>query len=571
MFVRVTRTRNSPRQSVKVVESVRKGYQVKQVMVLHVGIAANARELEKLKSIGNAFIAEEECRRQQQSPQHACLEAATVKERLTTLEKRLALKKRGRKPVMTLQDVTAKDRLSLAELVEEKRVIEGIHEVAGHVYAQLGYDQLLTRPRDQALLKDLVLMRLAEPCSKLRSQQILDMRFAKRHDLDAIYRVMDKLYPKISTVKQYTFQRTQKVVPDTIDILFFDCTTLYFESTQTDGLRALGYSKDHRFNTTHVVLALATNSDGLPIGYELFEGNKAEVKTLLSCLEEWKTLFHIQSVCFVADRAMMSEENLKLLEAEGHQYVVAAKLRILPRALQADFFQEKNYRAEQLGDTLGWIGEFDYKTRRLIVSYKIERAHRDAHQRDQVLVKLKKRLGEGGDTQRLITNQGVKKYTRSDQSVTYLDEEKIAEDRQWDGLHGVITNIRDQPAAGILARYHCLWKIEESFRINKHTLSMRPIYHFKPERIRAHIALCFMAFSVLRHMEYTVKLTQKISLAVLLDELEQVQASYYRHTPSDKLYRMPGKFSHTAAKIYKAFQLQRNNHAQVVQYSDEIM
>lgn len=566
MFVRVTRTRNSPRQSVKVVESIREGYQVKQVMVLHVGIAANEMEVEKLKYIGKEFIAAEERRRQQQSSQHHLLDPATVKEHLAMIEKQLARKNRGRKPVVTLEEVMSEDRVSLSELVEEKRTIEGIHEVAGHVYEQLGYEQLLVRPKDQALLKDLVLMRLAEPCSKLKSQQLLDKRFAKAHDLDAIYRVMDKLYPAIGDVKRSTFQRTQKIAPDTIDILFFDCTTLYFESMETDTLRAFGYSKDHRFNTTQVVLALATNGDGLPIGYELFAGNKAEVKTLLNCLEEWKKCFDIQSVCFVADRAMMSDENLSLLEAQGHHYVVAAKLRTLPKSLQTEFFQEKNYQAEYLDGSLGWVGEFDYKSRRLVVSYKADRARKDMHQRDQIIEKLKKRLGEGGETKRLITNHGVKKYTCSENSVTRIDAEKIAHDAQWDGLHGVITNIRDKSAAEILARYHRLWKIEESFRINKHTLSMRPIYHFKPERIHAHIALCFMAFSVLRHMEYTVKLTQKISLEVMLDELLQVQASFYRHTPSDKLYRMPGKFTQTAAKIYKAFQLSRNNHAQVVRY-----
>ena len=127
-------------------------------------------------------------------------------------------------------------------------------------------------------------MRLANPSSKLKSQSLLEKRYARTHDLDAIYRLMDKLFPQIEALKKLTFEKTKKTIPGTIDLLFFDCTTLYFESTQTDELRAFGYSKDHRFNTTQVVLALATNSDGLPIGYELFEGNKAEVKTLLFVL-----------------------------------------------------------------------------------------------------------------------------------------------------------------------------------------------------------------------------------------------------------------------------------------------
>jgi transposase len=569
MYVRVTSTRNSPRKSIKVVESIREGYKVKQVMVLHVGIASDEKQIEKLKQLGKEFIVEETLRRRNNSQQLSLLVPAAAKEYLHGLEKRIEQKNRGRKPVIKLEDVTAEDRVSLSELIEEKRVIEGIHDVAGHVYDQFGYSQLLKRSKDQALLKDLVLTRLAEPTSKLKTQQILDKRFSRTHDLDTIYRLMDKLYPKISLIKQRTFERTKKILPDSIDILFFDCTTLYFESVETDELRAFGYSKDHRFNTTQVVLALATNSDGLPIGYELFEGNKAEVKTLLACLEEWKKLFDIKSVCFVADRAIMSDDNLAALEEQGHQYVIAAKLRTLPKILQAELFSEGQYKTAMLNGGLGWVGEFEYKTRRLIVSYKTDRARKDAHQRQQVIDKLKKRLGEKGNTQRLITNQGVKKYTRSENSITTLDHEKIAQDASWDGLHGVITNIHAEEACEVLARYGRLWKIEESFRINKHTLSMRPIYHFKPERIKTHIALCFMTFSVLRHMEYQIKLTQKISLETVLDELTYVQASYYRHTPSDTLYRMPGRFSQTASKIYKAFQLQRNNHAQRVVHTHE--
>lgn len=563
MYIRVTSTPNSPRKSVKVVESIRTGFKVKQVMVLHVGIASNEDEIEKLKQIGRAFIAQEQLRREKNSPQTSLFDNETVEERLNHIKKNLEQKKRGRKPAAKLQDVTADDQISLADLIEEKRVVEGFHDVAGHVYDLMGYATLLKHNKDNEILKDLVLMRLAQPSSKLRAKQLLEDRFSKKHDLDSLYRTLDKLYPTISALKQKTFDRTKKLVPETVDILFFDCTTLYFESTETDDIRRFGYSKDHRFNTTQVVLALATNSDGLPIGYELFEGNKAEVKTLLACLDSWREWLKIQSVCFVADRAMMSEDNLKRLEQSNHHYVIAAKLRSLPKKLISDILDEKRYQAQMINDDFGWIGEFEHNTRRLIVSYKSKRAHRDVYQRDQIIQKLAKQIGHSGDTKKLITNQGAKKYTRSEDSMTVIDQSKIEQDAGWDGLHGVITNIQEEEATVLLARYARLWKIEESFRINKHTLSMRPIYHFKPERIKAHIALCFMAFSVLRNMEYQIKLTQKISLDVMLDELAHVQASFYRHIPTGKVYRMPGKFTHNASKIYKAFQLQRNNRAQV--------
>lgn len=668
MYIRVTSTPKSPRKSVKVVESIREGFKVKQVMIHHVGIAADEKEIEKLKQLGLAFIANEQLKREKASNQSSLFDSESAAQRLKDIEKSTPKPslKQGRKPNLTIRDVTQQDLISLADLVEEKRVVEGIHEVAGHVYEQMGYDQLLPREKDRDLLKDLVLMRLANPGSKLKAQQILQDRFAKAHDLNAIYRLMDKLYPKIGELKSTTFRRTQQLIPRAIDILFFDCTTLYFEPVETDELRQFGYSKDHRFNTTQLVLALATTGDGLPIGYELFEGNKAEVKTLLDCLSSWKSMFNIASVCFVADRGMMSDENLKALEEQECQYVVAAKLRGLPEELKSEILLEKNYQPQSFIDHLGWVGEFKYTqgenrieiafeelkqelkeetlyvqvyrdegnpilkfkihnhleqpkyldevqsgelkriiheyepdfltgkskkrikvtrtgkkaqiflkmiplcslaaSRRLVVSYKTDRARRDGHQRHQIIEKIKKRLGFEGDTQKLITNQGVKKYTKSDQSQTVLDTEKINNDAQWDGLHGVVTNIQSDQESGvtILMRYTRLWKIEESFRLNKHTLSMRPIYHFKPERIKAHIALCYMAFSVLRHMEYVVKITQKISPETMIDELFHVQSSIHRHTPTQKLYRLPGKFSQQASKIYKAFQINRVNHAQEI-------
>src|SRR3990167_5511517 len=554
MYIRVTSTPKSPRKSVKVVESIREGFKVKQVMIHHVGIASTDAEIDKLKQLGLEFIAHEQLRREKASGQLSLFPDDTPQERLQAIQKSPS-KKRGRKPLTRLADLADDEMIAIKNLVEEQRVVDGLHDIGGHVFSQLGYDQILSGKKDTELLRDIILMRIANPGSKFKAQRILANRFAHTHDLDAIYRMMDKLFPKIDAVKTKTFNRAQQLIPETIDILFFDCTTLYFESTDTDDLRRFGYSKDHRFNTTQVVLALATNSDGLPLGYELFEGNKAEVGTLLACLESWKKQFNIGSVCFVADRAMMSETNLSALEAAGHQYVVAAKLRVMSDELKADILSDKHYHATLLADELAWTGEFSYKNRRLIVSYKNSRARRDAVQREQVVNKIKKTLGSAGNTQKLITNNGVKKFTKTEETRTILDETKIAADMAWDGLHGVVTNIQDKSHAEILGRYARLWKIEESFRLNKHTLSMRPIFHFKTERIHTHIAICYMAFAVLRHMEYVVNLTQKVSPQFILEELMEVQSSILKDTATGKHYRMPGRFSHTASKIYKAFNI----------------
>lgn len=567
MFIRVTSTPNSPRKSVKVVASIREGFKVKQVMIHHVGIAATEAEIEKLKQLGREFIAHEQLKIEGKSRQLSLFEKDASEQRLQRIIENEALKtsqKRGRKVATKLADIPDGETVNIKNLVEESRVIDGIHDVAGHVFDQLGYGDLMARKRDRELLRDVVLMRLASPGSKFKAQRILGSRFLRTHDLDAIYRMMDKLLPKIGSMKEKTFQRAQKLIPEAIDILFFDCTTLYFESTDTDELRRFGYSKDHRFNTTQVVLALATNSDGLPLGYELFEGNKAEVGTLVSCLESWEKQFNIESVCFVADRAMMSEANLNLLNSKGYQYIIAAKLRGMKDALKKEILSEKNYRAEVIGDEFGWSGEFSCNTNRLVVSYKSGRAKRDIYQREQIVKKINKTLGSEGDTEKLITNKGVKKFTKTEKSQTILDNQKIIDDAAWDGLHGVITNIKNMPASELLRRYARLWKIEESFRLNKHTLSMRPIFHFRTDRIHTHIAICYMAFTVLRHMEYVVNLTQKISPQMMLEELMEIQSSILQDTSTGKRYRIASRFSHNASKIYKAFNLTRDNHTKAI-------
>lgn len=557
MFIRVNKTPNSPRKSIQVVESIRVGNKVKQKIVRYVGIALNDEEEQKLKDMAQEYIATLMAKRINSDKQISLL-PPTKSEVLKYVKA-----KKGRKPRKRLEDILPPSKVKLDEVKEQQRIIEGVHEVGNAVYDSLGYNTILQK-RDDNILRDLVLTRLANPASKYKSQRILSRQFGKVHDLDAIYRMMDKLYGEIDKVKICTFEHMRGLFPHKVDLVLFDVTTLYFESTEVDDLRRFGYSKDCRFNTTQVVLALATNEDGLPIGYELFEGNKAEVKTLAVSIEHWKTIFNIGEVCFVGDRAMFTRDNLSILEAHGYNYIVAAKLRGLSKGTQSKILDENNYKPTVLKNEFAWVNELGYEGKRLIVSYKKGRAIRDNKEREQILNKIKKLIGAKGATKKLISNQGVKKYTLVDEtSKTVLNEERIAEDALWDGLHGVITNIKKDAAETIIARYARLWVIEESFRIKKHLLKIRPIFHWKPKRIHAHIAICYMAFAILRHLQYRIALTQKISPEIIIEELLQVQASIHIHKRTKDLYRVPGYFSNTARKIYKAMDITRSEDATV--------
>jgi transposase len=255
---------------------------------------------------------------------------------------------------------------------------------------------------------------------------------------------------------------------------------------------------------------------------------------------------------------------MELLKSHQYHYIIAAKLKKLPEKLQKELFKEDYYRPTVLNKDFGWIGEFEYEQSRLIVSYKSKRALKDQHDRERVLDKVKKRIGKKANPNNLITNQGVKQLvTRDENASISLDENKIAAAQEWDGLHGVITNIQEDSPQSIIARYSRLWIIEESFRINKHTLEMRPIFHWVPPRIHAHIAICYMTFSILKQLQYRVNLTQKISVNEILDELLNVQASIYIHKKTKDKYRVPGYLSNKARKIYKTFNLERSLDASV--------
>lgn len=310
-----------------------------------------------------------------------------------------------------------------------------------------------------------------------------------------------------------------------------------------------------------MVLALATNADGLPVGYQLFPGNTADVSTLLKCLEEWKKTLTIGQIVIVADRAMMSESNLTALESDstGIKYVIAAKLRkcakdikekILKNEGQWIEFQEEHHCKQ----------EFILPSKRkLIVTYSKNRAKKDREDRQRILEKIQKTIGKSKNPKKLITNRGYIKYLESNGKVDLkINEEKIAEEEAWDGFHGIITNDLETKSEELLARYRRLWVIEDSFRIHKHNLAVRPIFHYKPRRIEAHILLCYMAFCLIRHTQFRLRAHQKeISLDEIRRELQRVQASALEDEVTGKRYRIPSSMSSIAKTIYQVMGVKR--------------
>ena len=567
MFVRVKSTPNSPRRSVQVVESSRTGGKVSQRIVRHIGIALDEQEESQLRAMAQEFI------------------SRTLAERLNDGAlfdtEPQAVRQVGRPRRQTLASVAPPEQVRLADVVEVTRRVEGPHEVLGQLFDYLHFDKILGAS-GAAMLRDLVIARVMAPGSKRDSAAQLDAHYGRTYPLDRLYRMMDALHERLDRLKKIVLEATVSLSGGSVQVMLFDITTLYFESVDADTLRRFGYSKDQKYHCTQVVLALATDSDGLPIGYELFPGNTAEVNTLLACMKDWQRTLQVGRVSFVADRALCSKANLAALEAAPWSYVVAMPLRRrLKEAEQAQVLNTALAAPCEVEGDLVWVREFTWQGRRLIVTYSSQRAHKDRTDRQALLDRLVAKLGPGQkpdpatgeikpakpNAKKLITNAGYLRYIEpatGGGGAFVLDEDRIAHDAAWDGLHAIVTNDHTSSAKELLSRYRRLWVIEESFRTLKNGLAVRPIYHFKPERIAAHIGLCYLAFALSRHAQQRIKLAQgAISLERMRAALHSVQASIVQHKTTQAKYRLPSAFSHEASRIYKAFAIKRNLDVQI--------
>jgi transposase len=540
MFVRVKPKPNG-KKSIQIVESYRRADQVSQKIVRHVGQAVTDREVEEMTRLAQSMINEMETEKQ------PCLPFLDP----------LKILKKNR------QEKESIDTVKIKDLREEQRIIDGIGDVFGKLYKDLKLDKLISGThKDEQwndILESCVLARIANPVSKRRSASLLEEDYGIKIPLEKIYRMMDHVADREADIKQRIAQTTLSLFQEQVDVLFFDVTTLYFESIDTDELRVFGFSKDCKFKEVQVVLALVTTTKGLPITYKLFPGNTYEGGTLVEMVKDLQTQYAIKNILLVADRAMFNEENIFFMESLGIQYIVAAKLKTLSKSLQSDILHA-DYKDEVIGDELHWLKEFEHQSRRLVVGYSAKRAGKDAADRQRLVDRLMKKVkGDKIKVKDLIPNYGSKKYISVENGSASINQEKIKADAEWDGLHGVITNATDKTSSELLSRYRELWQIEEAFRISKHDLKMRPIFHWTENRIKAHIAICFLAFTLAKQAVYRIALQQEpMSFEQIRNELLHAQSSVVIDLASQKKYMIPSHVTVNQKKLYQAFGLKRS-------------
>lgn len=362
--------------------------------------------------------------------------------------------------------------------------------IFGKIYDHIGYNQIA-----EELFRHLVISRLASPLSKLKTIDYL-FRYQGVHlNIDSVYRFLDKLSDSLKDqVENITFRHTTKVLGGNISIVFYDMTTIYFEASDEDDLRKTGFSKDGKHQNPQIFLGLLVGLGGYAIGYEIFEGNTYEGKTLIPFLKKMVEKFNLSKPIIVADAGLLSKKNIESLETNQYQYIIGARIKNEKAEIKKKIF-EKPLKDGQF-KRIKKDGE-----NRLIITYSKQRASKDKHTRTRGLKRLEKKVKSGKLTKANINNRGYNKYLKLKGSLSVeVDYETFENDALWDGLKGYITNAKITDKQ-VVENYKNLWCIEKAFRMSKTDLRIRPIYHRLKNRIEAHICISFTAYSIYKELE----------------------------------------------------------------------
>lgn len=472
--IRVTKTASGA-QAVQVVE-----YRKRKVCVCkHIGSAHSEKELQQLKSAAQAWILAN-------PPQPQLLATPTDASRFLLHE----YEYRG---------------------VRFIYAYEFLYHLCGHI----GF-----RALEDAILIDLVIMRIFEPASKLRSLTLLSKYFGIEHAENTLYRHL-RHFPKLKPlVEEQIVAVAKNEFSFDFSFVLYDVTTLYFETFKSDSLRKPGFSKDNKSQQPQIVVGLMVTPQGFPVSYEVFSGNTFEGATFLPSILAFKSLHKIDTLTIVADAAMLSLDNVTKLAEEGLTYIVGARLG--------------NISAELLKTIDTGLERTDGKTMRtttphgtLVCGFSKKRYTKDLSDLNKQIEKAKRQVQTPGTMRRA-------KFVSSTGGAVSLNETLVAERRKLLGVKGYYTNLETVADADVIAHYHSLWHVEQTFRIAKSDIVSRPIFHRKADSIKAHMLICVMALSISKYIE--IKTSQ--SIRSVLDVCRSITDATLLHRASGEVVTM---------------------------------
>ena len=280
-------------------------------------------------------------------------------------------------------------------------------------------------------------------------------------------------------------------------LVLYDVSTLWFETDTGDGFREPGFSKERRLEP-QITVGLLTDATGAPLMVDAFEGNRAETRTMIPLIGSFVEAHGIAGVTVVADAGMMSEANLKDIEDADWNFVVGGKLPDIPYAI-AEWHRKHPDAAPPdqlvLSQPTVMGPRADQRKRTTYYQYRSERARRTLHGIDTQVAKAEKAVAGQVPVKR-------NRFIQLTGGTKTVNRDLEAKARMLAGWKPYVTNLEDQTAEYVIGAYHHMWRIEHAFRMSKHDLKARPIYHRKRESIDAHLAVVFAALAVSQRIEH---------------------------------------------------------------------
>ena len=419
----------------------------------------------------------------------------------------------------------------LSKLTTQDFIPIGDELIFGKIFNNIGCNNLFNNVKSirkqedkNFLFKSLVISRLLYPGSKL--ELINYLSYFKNIDItsDKIYRFLDTLYQDEikSRIETCVFEHTKKVMNGEIIVTFYDVTTLYFESESEDDLRRVGFSKEGKIARPQIQLGLFTTLEGYPLSFEVYEGNKYEGHTLIDVLKKFQDRFQLdKKPIVVADRGMLNNDNIAYLENNNYKYILAYKIKNISNDLKEEiknltFIDDNVTHNIEFKKVIPFADENDKKqtihvNQRLVLSYSTQRAKKDKYNRNKAIQRLENKI----KSSKTITKKDLKlsyyaKYIDLDDNnskITFnINNQKIIEDEKLDGIKGFVTNDFTLTANEIIEHYNNQYEVERAFRISKTDLKIRPIYHRLETRIKAHILISFVSYSIYKEFERKLKI-----------------------------------------------------------------
>jgi len=299
------------------------------------------------------------------------------------------------------------------------------------------------------------------------------------------------------------FLRQRDLFTD-LSLVFFDTTSLYFEGQGGLTLGEYGHSKDHRPGLRQIVVGVVLDNAGNPVCSEILPGNTSDIKTLIPVAERLKKRFGIEKVCMVADRGMISKKTIAELEELSWDYILGVRMRKVKEVREkvlADIgrFKVINPKRTYSKDPSPLkVKEVDIDGTRYIVCHNEEQAVKDRRDRENIIESLREHLKAGDKS--LVGNKGYRKYIKCETRNFGIDENKVEEEKIYDGKW-VLTTSTDLPTEEVALKYKQLLTVEDIFRTMKSTLETRPIYHKCDETITGHVFCSFLALKLRKRLQ----------------------------------------------------------------------